>query len=69
MVTGAITAAILGLTPLKSKDYLKIKISYKENSAHNLFMPQCMMGTIDEFLLATTCFSDGHHCCDSHADS
>ena len=26
-------------------------------------------GKNDEFLLAITCFFDGHHCCDAHADS
>ncbi len=40
----------------KIKEYSKSKISYKDNSAHNLFMPQYMMGANDEFLLATTCF-------------
>ncbi len=56
-------------TTAKIKDYSKSKISYKDNSAHNLFMPQYMMGANYEFLLATTCFFDGHHYCDSHAES
>lgn len=31
----------------KIKENSKNKRNYKDNSAHNLFMPQCMMGVID----------------------